>query len=104
MDLDIIALTKELRKDEKVQFQIAYGNERKSVGTAVVLALFLGGLGAHKFYLGKPGLGVVYILFCWTFIPSFVAVIEACLMSKSVKKYNNRKALEIIEGIKMTRA
>jgi len=36
----------------------------------------LGGLGAHKFYLGQAGWGVLYLLFCWTFIPSFIAFIE----------------------------
>jgi len=44
--------------------------------TAAVLAIFLGGLGAHKFYLGKSALGVVYLIFCWTFIPAVVALIE----------------------------
>lgn len=41
-----------------------------------LLCLFLGGIGIHKFYAGKIGLGIVYILFCWTFIPSFIALIE----------------------------
>lgn len=45
--------------------------------TAAFLALFLGGLGAHHFYLGNVGIGIVYLLFCWTLIPAFVAFIEA---------------------------
>ena len=48
----------------------------KSKTTAALLAFFLGGLGAHKFYLGKTAQGVLYLLFCWTFIPSIVAFIE----------------------------
>lgn len=43
---------------------------------AIILAFFLGGLGVHKFYLGRIGWGVVYLLFFWTFIPSIVAFIE----------------------------
>lgn len=39
-------------------------------------ALLLGGVGAHKFYLGKSGQGFLYLLFCWTFIPVFVSVFE----------------------------
>lgn len=40
------------------------------------LALFLGGFGAHKFYSEKTGMGILYIVFCWTAIPSFVAWVE----------------------------
>jgi TM2 domain-containing membrane protein YozV len=38
--------------------------------------LLLGGVGAHKFYLGQTGWGVLYLLFCWTFIPAIVGLIE----------------------------
>jgi hypothetical protein len=43
---------------------------------AAALALLLGGLGLHKFYLGRTALGVLYLLFCWTGIPSLIAWIE----------------------------
>lgn len=49
-------------------------------GVAVVLALFLGGLGAHRFYLGQTAMGIVYLFFCWTFIPAFIALIEALVL------------------------
>ena len=48
----------------------------KSKGVAAVLAFFLGGLGVHKFYLGRGGQGILYLLFCWTFVPSFIALID----------------------------
>lgn len=48
----------------------------KSKTTAILLTLFLGGFGAHKFYLGQTGLGILYLLFFWTFIPAIVALIE----------------------------
>jgi len=48
----------------------------KSRSVAIFLALLLGGLGAHKFYIGKPGVGVLYMVFCWTFIPAIVGLLE----------------------------
>lgn len=47
---------------------------------AALLALFLGGLGVHHFYLGRPIMGVIYLLFCWTFIPALIAFIEAIVL------------------------
>ena len=41
-----------------------------------LLALFLGGLGMHKFYLNKGKVGLLYILFCWTLVPSLIGLIE----------------------------
>lgn len=46
---------------------------------AGLLGIFLGGLGIHKFYMGKIGLGILYLLFCWTFIPGFVGFIEGII-------------------------
>lgn len=42
----------------------------------VLLAFFLGGFGGHKFYSGKIGTGILYLIFSWTFIPSIIAFIE----------------------------
>jgi TM2 domain-containing membrane protein YozV/ribosomal protein L40E len=44
--------------------------------TAALLALFLGGLGAHKFYLGRSGMGLIYLVFCWTLIPALISLVE----------------------------
>ena len=42
-----------------------------------VLAILLGGFGIHKFYAGRIGAGICYLLFFWTLIPLFIAWIEA---------------------------
>ena len=42
----------------------------------VLITFFFGALGGHKFYVKKHGLGVLYLLFIWTGIPSLVALIE----------------------------
>lgn len=43
---------------------------------AIALALFLGGIGAHKFYLRQSNQAVFYLLFFWTIIPAIVGFIE----------------------------
>lgn len=52
----------------------------KSKGIAVLLAIFLGGLGIHKFYLDKPGIGLIYLLFCWTLVPALLGLIDAIII------------------------
>lgn len=42
-------------------------------------ALFLGGLGIHKFYMRKPGMGVLYLFFFWTGIPALVGFVEGLM-------------------------
>lgn len=42
----------------------------------VLLAFFLGGFGGHKFYSGKIGTEILYLIFSWTFIPSIIAFVE----------------------------
>ncbi len=41
-----------------------------------MLALFLGGLGIHRFYLDQGTKGIFYLIFCWTFIPSVIALFD----------------------------
>lgn len=48
----------------------------RSRGVTILLALFLGGLGVHQFYLGHTGKGFLYLIFCWTYIPLFISLIE----------------------------
>ncbi|MDZ8049888.1 MAG: NINE protein [Aulosira sp. ZfuVER01] len=52
----------------------------KSKNTAVLLCFFCGGLGIHKFYLGENVAGILYLLFCWTFIPAVIAFVEFFLL------------------------
>lgn len=42
----------------------------------VLLAFFLGGFGGHKFYSGKIGTGILYLIFSRTFIPAIIAFVE----------------------------
>lgn len=63
----------------------------KDKTTAGLLALFLGGFGVHKFYLGQGVAGAFYLLFCWTFIPAIIAFFEALgLLFMSEHEFNRR--------------
>lgn len=103
MDSTTLFLTKDFSPQEKMMFMSEYNANKKSVTTGVLLAVFLGGLGVHKFWLGSPGMGTLYIIFCWTFIPAIVALIDACLMGNSVKNYNGKVSNDAYQKIMMMR-
>ncbi len=46
----------------------------------VIVALFLGGLGIHKFYADKFGQGLFHLLFFWTGIPTIISIIHAIIV------------------------
>ena len=49
---------------------------KKNKGTAAVLGILLGSFGAHKFYLGQPVLGLIYLALFWTWLPGIIGFIE----------------------------
>lgn len=58
---------------------------------AALLAIFLGGIGAHKFYLGQTKLGVLYLCFFWTAIPALIGIIEGVIyLSKSDEEFRRQ--------------
>ena len=63
----------------------------KSKIAAALFALFLGGIGAHKFYLGQVGWGFIYLLFCWTLVPAIISFIEFILYLMMTNDTFNRK-------------
>lgn len=59
--------------------------------TAGILAILLGSFGAHKFYLGETGLGILYLCFFWTSIPGLVGLIEGILyLVKTDEEFNEK--------------
>lgn len=64
----------------------------KSKGVAAALALLLGGLGVHRFYLGQWW-GIFYLLLFWLWIPGLIALVEfiyflVCDQNKWDAKHN----------------
>ena len=66
--------------------------KRKSKKTATILAFpILGGLGIHKFYLGKIGQGIMYFIFSFLIIPSIISLFEfISYLSMSTEKFDNK--------------
>lgn len=52
----------------------------KNKNIAGIIAVLIGGLGFHKFYLGRKGAGIGYLLFSWTFIPTILSWIDALVL------------------------
>lgn len=66
----------------------------KNKTTAGLLAFFLGGLGVHRFYLNQTGLGILYLVFCWTGIPLIVGVIDGIIfLTTDEIKFNQKYKL-----------
>ena len=93
----------DLTQDEKLQFQSQLTTRMRSNGVGICLALLIGGIGAHKFYLKQSGAGVVYALMGtvgWLIIFPPIIVLILCLidalnMSASVATFNTALAREI---------
>lgn len=69
----------------------------KSKGLAIVLALFLGGMGIHRFYLGHTALGfafvigfVLLVLTPMFWIPGVAAIIDLIVIAGKDQEYFKR--------------
>ena len=62
MEEDLIQLKRNLSEHDLSILDSELAKYKKSTALAYVLWFFLGGLGIHKFYMGKTGTGVFYLL------------------------------------------
>lgn len=59
--------------------------------SAVLLAVLAGGIGLHKFYLGKTVAGILYAVFFWTGVPAIMAFIDAiCYLFMDKEEFDAR--------------
>jgi TM2 domain-containing membrane protein YozV len=87
--------------NERLLFTSEMNSARKDRTTGLLLTLFLGGLGAHRFYLGDTVLCVLYLLFCWTFVPAIIAFVELFLIMSRVDRYNDNLATAAAAKVRM---
>ena len=90
-----------LNEQQRLIFISQMSAGRKSDVVAILFAFFLGSFGAHRFYLGQTGWGILYLLFCWTFIPHLVSFVECFLLPGRVRRYNEGLAYEVAARIRM---
>lgn len=65
--------------------------EPKKKSVAIWLAILLGGIGAHRFYLRQFWQGALYAAFCWAFyIPGIIALFEIPFLGRRVERFNER--------------
>jgi len=88
----MIAVTPGMASDwtdeQRAIFQAQMSAWQKDEVVGVLLALFLGTFGAHQFYLRRTGLGILYIIFCWTGIPTIISIVECFFMPGRVRQFN----------------
>lgn len=76
--------------NDYAKFAVMAGKKSVNKVMYCVLAILLGGIGVHKFYAGKIGMGIVYLIFCPTVIPLFVGLIEGlCAIGKTTDNQGN---------------
>lgn len=100
LDQRILDLKNNLSDQEAIDFQIQFQKKKKSVLTAVLLAIFFGAYGGHKFYLGQIKSGFIYLAFFWTLIPLLIALYEVINMGKIISNQNYKIALDISKKLK----
>lgn len=101
MDPYALQLQSTMTDQQRVAFQGEYFGRRKDPAVGVLLAVFLGSFGAHRFYLGQNGIAILYILFCWTLIPHLIALIEAFFMPGRVRHWNDQMAAEVANRVRL---
>ena len=83
-------------------FYQQYEQARRDEVVGILLALFLGTFGVHHFYLRRTGLGILYIVFFWTGIPSMLGFIECFFMPARVREFNAIQAAGIAAALGIT--
>jgi TM2 domain-containing membrane protein YozV len=77
----------------QMQAQSAYDDVKKSAGVAYAFWFFLGGFGAHRFYLGQIGLGLA-MLFTLGGL-GFWALIDVFFIGRALHRANAERKAEV---------
>ena len=66
-----------LTTQDRILIEQRLTNDKPSIAVAYILLIFLGALGAHRFYLGRTGTGIIMLLISLTFFGLIITLIWA---------------------------
>ncbi|WP_205478504.1 TM2 domain-containing protein [Sphingomonas arenae] len=93
--------------DQSLKQQLVFEANKKSTGASYLLWFFLGGFGAHRFYLGRTGSAIAQLLLgLLGWIPLFLGwvvlgvwwLIDAFLIPDMIRVENMKTISRIEEG------
>ena len=105
MDIEIaqVAIIKKtLSNDERLQFDMQFGGQRKNPTTALIIGLFFGLAGIDRFYIGHTGLGIGKLITVGGI--GFWTVIDWFLIKGAARRSNIQLAQEIHTSLVQMRA
>jgi TM2 domain-containing membrane protein YozV len=99
MSVDIMRLAAHLPPQQQRSLKAAYQASAKNATTAFLLCFFLGIFGAHRFYLGQVGQGVVRLILSPLIIPGLIwEIIDLFRIDGEVYESNLRMAEQLVAG------
>jgi TM2 domain-containing membrane protein YozV len=84
--------------DQRTLFASQYNASKKNRTTALLLNLFLGFFGIHRFYLGQIGLGLLFLLTLGVFFLG--AIVDLFVIMGSTDRHNARLASDIAARVR----
>ena len=98
IDQIVVQLTTHMTDEQKLKFITRFAKERRNPNVALALCLFLGGIGAHYYYMGRIGKGIVCSLFAWTLVPLILSLFTSSRIRMEVQRHNIAKAIALAQA------
>jgi hypothetical protein len=95
IDQIVVQLTAHMSDEQKLAYIMRFAKERRNPNVALLLCLFLGWAGAHHYYMGRVGKGILYTLFAWTLVPLVLSLFACRTIRVKVQRQNFVRAAEL---------
>nr|WP_319511405.1 SH3 domain-containing protein [uncultured Draconibacterium sp.] len=79
------------------------GKGHRNISFAKFLSFFFGTFGFQKYYLGQSSNGTLSIMFCWTFVPTIVGIIDFVKLASMSEENFNMKYNGVISNPKKSK-